>query len=122
MKHRVRKKRLGRKTSQRKALIRSLLTGLVTFGKIQTTAARAKVLVSEFDAFVGCVRSQKEKHQQIRQAKAVLYTENAQRILIDEVLPNASHESGLTRFTLMGPRNGDGAEIIQVELCSYADL
>ena len=118
MKHRVQKKRLGRITTQRKALIRGLLTSLVSTGKVQTTQSRAKVLVSELDALIATVRRQPEKREQIRRVKEVLYTEEAQKILIEKVIPGISRASGVTRYAHLGQRKGDGAEFIQVELYS----
>ncbi len=117
MRHRVSKPRLGRKTNQRKALVRSLLTSLLTHGSITTTEAKAKVLTAEFDELVAKVRRQSEERQQIRYAKEVLFQETAQRNLMEKVLPvTKERASGFTRTTRLGPRQGDGAEMIAVEL------
>ncbi len=116
MKHRVKKKRLGRITPQRKAIVRSLLTSLVTTGRLQTTESRAKIAVSELGKLITTVGRQGEKREQIRRAKQVLYTEAAQRILIEKVIPSMKQNFGVTHSTRLGPRKGDGAEMIQVEL------
>ncbi len=117
MRHRVDKPRLGRKTHQRKALVRSLLTALLTHGSIKTTESRAKVLVAEVDQLITKVRRQPEQREQIRCAKAVLFHEDAQRNLIEKILPAiAGRSSGYTRTTRLGPRKGDGGSMIAVEL------
>ncbi len=117
MRHRVDKPRLGRKTHQRKALVRSLLTSLLTHGSIKTTEAKAKVLVAEVDALITKVRNQSEQREQIRCAKEVLFHEDAQRNLVDKILPAITdRKSGFTRTTRLGPRKGDGGEMIVVEL------
>jgi large subunit ribosomal protein L17 len=118
MKHRVQKKRLGRISPQRKALVRSLLTSLLVNGRVETTESKAKVLVSEFDSLVGSVRQKKEKREQIRRAKDILFTEEAQRNLFEKVLAEKPQSSGLVRTSRLGPRKGDGAPMIQVELYS----
>ena len=117
MKHRNRKPRLGRTTDQRKALVRNLLTSLLTHGSITTTESKAKVLVAELDELVAKVRRQAEQREQIRCAKQSLFAEAAQRNLMEKVLPVAqSRTSGFTRTTRLGPRQGDGAQMISVEL------
>ena len=117
MKHRNRKSRLSRTTDQRKALVRSLLTSLLTHGSITTTESKAKVLVAELDQLVAKVRRQAEQREQIRCAKQVLFQESAQRNLMEKVLPVAqTRTSGFTRTTRLGPRPGDGAQMISVEL------
>lgn len=118
MKHRVQKKRLGRISPQRKALVRALLTSLLTTGRVETTEAKAKVLVSELDCLVTSVRQQKEKREQVKRAKTILYTENAQRALLEKILPEKIQSSGLVRTSRLGPRKGDGAPMMQVELYS----
>ena len=116
MRHKVKKKRLGRNTTQRKALLRSLLTSLVESGQIKTTLSRAKALSEAFDELVTTIRHQPEAREQIRQAKQVLYTEAAQRKLVSDYLPRFQHKSGLTTVTKLGPRDGDGAEQAHIKI------
>lgn len=117
MKHRVRKPRLSRVTDQRKSLVRSLLTSLLIHGSIKTTESRAKVVGTEFDKLVSAVGRQSNVREQVRYAKQYLFQEAAQRMLLDKVLPEAKHRSsGFTRTTRMGPRDGDSAEVILIEL------
>lgn len=117
MRHRVKKARLGRSTAQRKALIRSLITALLTHGSIQTTETRGKVLRSEFDELVSTVGRKKEGFSKIRSAKETIFTETAQKILIEKVVPALQKKSsGFTRLTHLGPRKGDATEMVQVDL------
>ena len=44
MRHQTKKNTLGKAQDQRKALLRSLCTELITYGEIKTTMARAKAL------------------------------------------------------------------------------
>lgn len=118
MNHRSAHNRLGRIAKQRKALVRNLMTSLLRSGKVRTTQAKASVLVAEFDELVTSVRRQKEKREQIRTVKRVIFGEEAQRALFEKVVDNAQRSSGYTRTTRLGPRSGDSAEMILVELFS----
>jgi len=119
MNHQNAKSRLGRTTAPRKALVRNLLTSLVTMGSVKTTRPRAKVLMAEFDELVTGVRRQKESREQIRFAKQTLFTEESQRALFDRILPALeTRKSGFTRSALLGPRKGDAAEMVHIEICS----
>ncbi len=119
MNHQNVKSRLGRTTAPRKALVRNLLTSLITSGAIKTTKPRAKVLMAQFDELVTGVRRQKELREQIRFAKKTLFTEESQRVLFDRVLPALeSRTSGFTRSALLGPRKGDAAEMVHIEICT----
>lgn len=118
MKHRNNKKRLGRITPQRKALERNLLTSLVINGKVTTTEAKAKYLVTALDELANTVRNKTEKREQIRHAKQVLFGEDAQRAFFEKCIDGCTKTSGITRTAHLGPRKGDGAEMIQIEICS----
>jgi len=106
-------------TAPRKALVRNLITSLVTVGAVKTTKPRARVLAAQFDELVTGVRRQKEAREQIRFVKQTLFTEESQRAFFDRVLPALeSRKSGFTRSALLGPRKGDAAEIVHIEICS----
>ena len=118
MNHRNAKPRLGRKTPARKALVRNLLTSLVIHGHLKTTRPRAKVISAQFDELITGVRRQKEMREKIRFAKKVLFTEDSQRAFFENILPKVeTRKSGFTRSTLLGPRKGDAAEMVHLEIC-----
>jgi large subunit ribosomal protein L17 len=96
-----------------------MLTSLLTTGSMKTTTTKAKVIASEFDALVSLVARQADQREQIRSAKRVLYTEEAQKNLIENVIPNAKAKSGYTRQTKLGPRKGDAAEMVSIEILSF---
>ncbi len=115
--HRNKKIRLGRKTAQRKALVRGMLSDLVLHGKMTTTATRAKYITSEFDELIAGTKRQKEQHQKIRFLKKTLFNTAAQKKFYQEILPGTSdRNSGYTRTTLLGPRKGDAAPMIHIEI------
>src|SRR5215467_8909640 len=53
MRHRNSGRKLGRDASHRSALFNNLVTSLLTYGRIETTEARAKELRSYADAAIG---------------------------------------------------------------------
>jgi len=116
MRHNVKKARLGRNRRQRKALVRSQLTALVTHGKLTTTATRAKEIARQFDQLVTTVKRQPTTREQIRTAKTVLYTEEAQRKLINGTLPELKNTSGHLSRKKIGIRPGDGAPLVEIKI------
>lgn len=117
MRHRVQKKRLGRKTDQRKALMRNMLTSLLVHKKLTTTRTKAKAIKAAFDELVMTTVRQKEQREQIRVAKQTLFGEEAQRALLTEVLPlTKDRSSGFLRTAHLGPRKGDAAERTLLEI------
>ncbi|MGI6379576.1 MAG: 50S ribosomal protein L17 [Anaerolineae bacterium] len=129
MRHRVAGRKLGRDTSQRKALYRSLMTELFRHGRIRTTLAKARAVQGEAEkivtkAKVGLVK--KENGQQDvaerRQVAGILYDKAVVRKLFDEIAPTvANRRGGYTRVVKLGPRKGDAAEMAILELVDGAE-
>ena len=116
MRHRNTKATLNRPADVRRAMVRNLLTSLFLYGKVKTTDARARVLKSETEKLVSCARG-KDAHNTIREFQKVLTTENACRNAV-EFLSTLKKTSGFVRSTKITSRDGDGAQVIQVELIS----
>lgn len=110
MKHRVKKQRLGRPTAERKALTRALLTSLATHGQITTTAARARVVAAEMDHLIATTKRQPTEMLKIRTLQTVLYTPQAQRNLLENIIPKLpDNQSGFVQTARLTPRAGDNA-------------
>jgi len=171
-------RKLGRPTDQRKAMLRSLVTSLIQYGKIETTEARVKevvpiaerliaLAVKECDNFTtkqvkvsapvldskGNKMTKSKKSKNDRSYEVVereVKTEmkpvdspsrlHARRIMIswlyrvkdnngkninlvnklmDEIAPRYKEQnrtSGFTRMYRIGPRRGDGADMVILEL------
>lgn len=116
MRHRVKKPRIGTDKSHRTALVRNLAMSLIIYEKIKTTAAKAKA-VQPFVEKLITVAKKKEKREAIRQIEELLQHENSSRKLL-EVLADRykDRNSGFTRVTKLGYRNGDNAPVVQLEL------
>lgn len=116
MRHRTKGSRLNRKSAPLKALLRNLVTSLVLNEKMITTESKAKALVPVFDRLVKKVRTNNAANA-IREIKKVLFTEEAQRKFLSEIVPHLEgKQSGFTRQTKIGFRDGDNAPMVQIQI------
>ncbi len=114
MRHRKKKKILGRKTGPRKALLRGLAINLVLFGRIRTTEAKAKALRPFIEPLV--TLSRKKDLNTIRRLKAALDNKEAVKKMIEEIGPRyLERNGGYTRIIKLGTRKGDGAKMAIIE-------
>ncbi len=116
MRHKVKKNRLNRAKAPRKLLIGNLATSLILHSKIQTTKARAKALQPIIDKLIITAKN-KDKRLAIQEVGTILQNELSSKILFEEVVKRyADRETGFTRITDIGFRNGDNAPLSQIEL------
>mgnify|MGYP000059837165 FL=1 len=108
-------RKLGRPTDQRKAMLRNLVTSLLENGKIETTLTRAKEARSIAEKMI-TLGKRKNLHAR-RQALSYLTKEEVVAKLFDEISPQyADRNGGYTRILRIGPRRGDAAEMVILEL------
>ena len=116
-------RKLGRTSSQRKALLRDLATDLIVFERIETTEAKAKELRSVVEKMI-TLGKRGDLHAR-RQAAAFIRNEvaneesgqSALQNLFSDIAPRyEERQGGYTRIMKMGPRRGDGAPIVVIEL------
>ena len=101
-------RKLGRNSSNRKALFRSILTSFFKYGKIETTVTKAKELIT--------LAKRNDLHAR-RQVMAVLVDETITKKLFEEIAPKyEGRQGGFTRIYRVGPRRGDAAEMAIIEL------
>ncbi len=123
------KRKLGRTSSQRKALLRDLATQLIVHERIETTEARAKDLRSVVEKMItlgkrGDLHARRQAQQFIRRQTAVKTDEEgnetevfALQKLFDDLGPRyADRQGGYTRIMKVGPRRGDAAPTVVIEL------
>ena len=112
---------LSRKSWQRKALLRDLITDLIINGRIETTEAKAKELKRLADRMVtlgkkGDLHARRLAAEMVRFEKA----EDGQfaiQKLFDEIAPKyKDRNGGYTRIVKIGPRKGDAAMQVIIEL------
>jgi len=115
MRHLVKKKKLQRNTSQRKALLRSLVTSFLERERIRTTLAKAKAARPVAEKMI--TLGKKNTLHTRRLALRFIYKKNVVNKLFDEIGPRFSERpGGYVRIIKTGPRAGDGAEMAIMEL------
>jgi large subunit ribosomal protein L17 len=119
MRHRVHGRHLGRSKSHRRALFRNLMTDLFRYGRIQTTEAKAKAIRGEVEKVISLAkRASSEGDLSARRKVSVAVTDPAvARELVASVATRyAERQGGYVRLRKLGPRQGDGASMVQIEL------
>ena len=132
MRHRNSGRKLGRNAPHRAALFNNLVTSLLTYGRIETTEAKAKELRSFADSTIswgvsvhalvakGEQATKEEKAQIVharRMARQTVMTPSALQRLFSEIGPHfASRKGGYTRVLKTRVRKGDAAPMAFVEL------
>jgi len=132
MRHRNSGRKLGRNASHRAALFNNLVTSLLTYGRIETTEAKAKELRGFADSTITLgisvhslvakgEQATKEERAQIvharRMARKTVMTPTALNRLFTEIAPHfASRKGGYTRLLKTRVRKGDAAPMAFVEL------
>ncbi|MDD5922813.1 MAG: 50S ribosomal protein L17 [Eubacteriales bacterium] len=108
-------RKLGRNSAQREAMLRNLVTDLLREGRISTTDARAKEARRQAEKMI-TLGKRGDLHAR-RQALAYIYDEGVVAKLFDEIAPKyADRNGGYTRILKLGPRRGDDAEVVFLEL------
>lgn len=114
MRHQVGGRRLSRSTGARQALFKSLLTELFRNERIETTEAKAKAVRSQAEKLISCARRGDLASR--RAVYAALSSEDVAKKLVDEIAPDYKNRSGYTRLYKLGPRHGDNAPMVLLEL------
>ena len=108
-------KKLGRNSAHRKSMLRNLVTDLFREGRITTTLDRAKEAGREAEKLVTLAK-RGDLHAR-RQVLAYIFDEDVVTKLFDEIAPEyAERNGGYTRVLKLGPRQGDNAEVVYLEL------
>ncbi|MDR2132147.1 MAG: 50S ribosomal protein L17 [Clostridiales Family XIII bacterium] len=108
-------RKLGKPTAHRKAMLRNLVTDLLREGRISTTECRAKEAGRAAEKMI-TLGKRGDLHAR-RQALAYIYDETVVKKLFDDIAPKyAERNGGYTRVLKLGPRRGDSAETVFLEL------
>lgn len=108
-------RKLGRNTAHRKAMLRNLVTDLFREERISTTDTRAKEARREAEKLITLAK-RGDLHAR-RQVLSYIYDEAVVTKLFDEIGPRyADRNGGYTRILKLGPRRGDAAEMVFLEL------
>ena len=115
MRHKVSGRALGRDSSHRKAMFRNLVTDLLGYEKITTTEAKAKEVRGLAEKMI--TLGKKGGLHSFRRAQTFVIDDGVVKKVFEELAPRyAERAGGYTRITKLGPRLGDGAPVVQLEL------
>ncbi len=115
MPHQIAGRHLGRNTSQRKALFRGLVTELFRHERITTTEAKAKAVRGDAEKLITLAK-RGDVHSR-RLANRVLYDKSVSSKLFETLGPRYKERAGgYTRILKLGPRYGDAAPMVILEL------
>ena len=108
-------RKLGKTSTQRKALLRQQVTDLLENGKMETTFYRAKEVQPVVEKMI--TLGKKGDLAAYRRALAFITKEDVANKLFKEIAPKyAERNGGYTRVTRTGARRGDAAEMAIIEL------
>ena len=122
MRHSVAGKKLDRTTGARIALRRNLIKQLFTHERIHTTKAKAAAIRGEAEHIITIARnsasgSDSDKVAARRLVVSKLGDNQMVKRLFEEIAPRfANRNGGYTRVMKLGPRLGDSAEMVILEL------
>jgi large subunit ribosomal protein L17 len=108
-------RRLARSSGHPRAQNRNLVTALLQHEQILTTEARARQVRGLAEKMI--TLGKKGGLPARRQALAFIFDEKVTEKVFDELASRyAQRAGGYTRTTKLGPRQGDGAPMVQLEL------
>lgn len=123
--------KLGRSSGARKALLRDLVTDLIINERIETTESKAKEVRSIVEKMItlgkrGDLHARRQAASFVRKTRSNTVKEgdevthqkvDAVKKLFDEIAPRYQERNGgYTRILKLGPRRGDGAPMVFLEL------
>lgn len=115
MRHNVSGRKLNRTEAHRKMLYRNLVTSLFKHERIQTTVPKAKEARSVAEKLITFAK-QGDLHSRRMAARKITEPEVLSK-LFQEIAPRfADRQGGYTRILRIGPRKGDNAELVILEL------
>ena len=116
MAHRIDGRKLGRRQGPRLALFRNLTVAVIRHERVKTTEAKAKEVQGRVEHAItlakrGDLAARRTVVSEFPNEPLVV------KKLFDEIAPKyAERSSGFTRIVRIGQRQGDAAEIVQIEL------
>lgn len=116
--------KLSRDSSARKALFRDLVTDLFIHERIQTTEAKAKEVRSIAEKLItqakrGDLHARRQVAAYVRREKAG-EQDAIQKLFTELATRYSERQGGYTRILKLGPRRGDAAPLVYLELVDRA--
>ena len=119
MRHQKGVAKLGKTQSHRRAMLRNMVTSLLQHERIRTTEPKAKEARRYAERMI--TWGKRGDLAARRLAARFVNDETVLKRLFDEVAPKlADRKGGYTRITHTGPRKGDGADMVLLELVTHS--
>jgi len=115
MRHKMTGRKLGRDSGHRRAMYRNLVTDLLDYEKITTTEAKAKEVRGLTEKMITLGKGG-GLHSRRRTLSFIIDKKVAEKVFTKLAPRYAERPGGYTRITKLGPRLGDGAAMVQLEL------
>ncbi|KKP63908.1 MAG: 50S ribosomal protein L17 [candidate division WS6 bacterium GW2011_GWE1_34_7] len=109
-------KKLGRKSSHRKALVKNLLRSIMQSGKVNTSSVKAKVLRGELTSVLSKAKNSDEKDISLKRDMLTIF---GNKELVKKVFEIAKKESTKVSIKKVGFRAGDNTEMSLVEISGF---
>jgi len=114
-------RKLGRTSAHRRSLYANLAGALIEHGRIKTTEAKAKAVKPLAEQMITLGRRGDLAAR--RRAIATLRSTEVVHQLFAEVAPRfADRPGGYTRIVKLGPRHGDAADMVYLELVDFTPI
>lgn len=108
-------RKLGRPSAHRNMMLRNLVTSLLKHGRIETTEARAKETKKIAEKMITLAK-RGDLHAR-RQVLAYVTEKEVVKNVFEEIAPKyEDRNGGYTRTYKLGPRRGDAAPMVILEL------
>lgn len=112
--------RLGSNPAHQKLMLSNMAVSLFEHERIRTTEAKAKALRPFAEKLI--TKAKKGDLHNRRQVLSVIEDREVVHKLFDDIAPRfAERNGGYTRILKIGPRGGDGAPMVLIELVTEGD-
>ncbi|MCB9789394.1 hypothetical protein H6763_02710 [Candidatus Nomurabacteria bacterium] len=108
------RRKLGRKVSHRRSLIKNQVRSILTYGKVTTTTPKAKVLKANVESYLNDLNSKAEKVRKYELLTLLGDDSSANKMV--EYLKS----SPKVKIVKVGFRDGDNAEVSRVSLQGFS--
>jgi large subunit ribosomal protein L17 len=115
VRHRLAGRRLGRHSGHRRALYRNLATDLLGYGKITTTEAKAREVRGLTEKLI-TLGKKGDLHARRQALSFIIDVKTVEKVFGDLATRYSERNGGYTRIVKLGPRLGDGASMVKLEL------
>ena len=118
--HRYKGRKFGRKTDQRRALLRGLECSLIKYQSITVTLARAKEMRRETEKLITIAKKGGLANRRLLISR--LDDIEVADLLIDVIAPQIKRDSGYLRIEKAGLRTGDNSEMATISFVDDINL